>query len=174
MIRDRGLYGPLCGLVLVAAVGSAQGKNAVDREQYAIQSYLGLVFQKLDSHKRYPRAASRSGLDGRVVLRFTVRRDGEILNPEVVEVVGHDAFREAALQALTLVGHLPPFPDEIRRRELLVEVPISYRIEKKPSLGDELFIQELLRCAVPSRLKPGARKNSAEPPIGGMMERRIP
>ena len=102
-----------------------------EQEQDTIQAYLGLVFQKLESHKRYPRVAERNGLNGRVVLRFTVRRDGEVLNPEVVEVEGHDSFRKSALQALTRVGQLPRFPDEIRRRELLVEVPIAYKIEDR-------------------------------------------
>ena len=102
-----------------------------DEEQRAIQSYLGHVFQKLESHKRYPRVAERGGLNGRVVLRFTVRWDGEVLNPEVVEVAGHESFRKAALQALTRVGQLPQFPDEIRRRELQVEVPLTYSISER-------------------------------------------
>ena len=109
-----------------AAILQAQAE-----EEDAIQSYLGLVFQRLESHKRYPRIAERSGLNGRVVLRFTVRRDGEVLNPEVVEVAGHDSFRQAALQALRRVGQLPNFPDEIRRPGLLVEVPITYRMDDR-------------------------------------------
>ena len=99
------------------------------QEDDAVQAYLGLVFQKLESHKRYPKMAERRGLDGRVVLRFTVRWDGEVLHPEVVEVAGHESFRKAALQALSRVGLLPNFPDEIRRRELLVEIPITYRLD---------------------------------------------
>ena len=106
-----------------------QEQLLAEQEEDAVQSYLGLVFQKLESHKRYPRVAERSGLNGRVVLRFIVRWDGEVLNPEVVEVEGHDSFRKAALQALTRVGQLPNFPDEIRRRELLVEVPITYKLD---------------------------------------------
>ena len=105
-----------------------QEQLLAEQEEDAVQSYLGLVFQKLESHKRYPRIAERSGLNGRVVLRFTVRWDGEVLNPEVVEVEGHESFRKAALQALARVGLLPNFPDEIRRRELLVEVPITYKL----------------------------------------------
>lgn len=108
-----------------------QEQLLAEQEDDAVQSYLGLVFQKLESHKRYPRVAERSGLNGRVVLRFTVRRDGEVLNPEVVEVAGHDSFRQAALQALRRVGQLPNFPDEIRRRELLVEVPITYKLDDR-------------------------------------------
>ena len=108
-----------------------QEQLLAEQEEDAVQSYLGLVFQKLESHKRYPRVAERSGLNGRVVLRFTVRRDGEVLNPEVVEVAGHDSFRQAALQALRRVGQLPNFPDEIQRRELLVEVPITYKLDNR-------------------------------------------
>ena len=108
-----------------------QEQLLAEQEEDAVQSYLGLVFQKLESHKRYPRVAERSGLDGRVVLRFIVRWDGEVLNPEVVEVAGHDSFRKAALQALARVGQLPNFPDEIRRRELPVEVPITYKLDDR-------------------------------------------
>ena len=101
---------------------------AVDKsEEDAVWSYLAHVFQKLESQKRYPRLMEQSGLSGRVVLRFTVRWDGEIIDPQITEVTGHESFGNAALQALSRVGHLPRFPDEIRRRELMVEVPISYR-----------------------------------------------
>ena len=108
-----------------------QEQLLAEQEDDAVQSYLGLVFQKLESHKRYPRIAERSGLNGRVVLRFTVRWDGEVINPEVVEVAGHDSFRKAALQALARVGQLPQFPDEIGRRELVVEVPITYKLDAR-------------------------------------------
>lgn len=108
-----------------------QEQLLAEQEDDAVQSYLGLVFQKLESHKRYPRIAERSGLNGRVVLRFTVRWDGEVLNPEIVEVAGHDSFRKAALQALARVGQLPQFPDEIGRRELVVEVPITYKLDAR-------------------------------------------
>ena len=102
-----------------------------EQEQDAIQSYLSYVFQKLESHKRYPRVAERRGLDGRAVLRFTVRWDGEVLDPQIVEVDGHSSFGDAALRALTRVGQLPQFPEEIRRRELLVEVPITYQLQDR-------------------------------------------
>ena len=106
------------------------GEIDQDVEQLAVQSYLALVFQRLERQKRYPRVAERSRLNGRVVLRFTVRRDGEVLNPEVVEVMGHSSFRMAALLALARVGQMPKFPDEIRRRELVVEIELTYKMEE--------------------------------------------
>lgn len=131
-VPTRAIAAPQPRQPVSAAALQAQAEQEqllAEQEEDAVQAYLGLVFQKLESHKRYPRVAERSGLNGRVVLRFTVRRDGEVLNPEIVEVTGHDSFRRAALQALTRVGQLPNFPDDIRRRELLVEVPITYKLD---------------------------------------------
>ena len=96
------------------------------QEQDAVQSYLGFILQRMEDVKRYPSIAAQSGLSGRVVLRFTVRWDGEVIDPKITEIIGHESFGDATLQTLRRVGQLPPFPDEIRRRELLVEVPITY------------------------------------------------
>ena len=55
------------------------------------------------------------------------------------------SFAEATLQALKQVGPLPPFPEEIRRRALMVEVPVTYRIET--ATGDEpLLFREFLEA----------------------------
>ena len=114
---------------------------AAKQEQDAVQSYLSAIFQKMESHKHYPSIAAQSGLSGKVVLRFTVRRDGRVINPQITVITGHDSFGDAALKALRQVGQLPPFPDEIRRRELLVEVPITYQIDDTEATGAtrELF-----------------------------------
>ena len=114
----------LCVLLL-----SGLGMAAADQEKEAIQSYLEYVFWSLERRNRYPEYAELKGLSGRVVLHFTVRADGKIVDPKVVESTGHFLFGHAALQALGRVGRLPPFPPEIRRNELVMEVPINYRIE---------------------------------------------
>ena len=108
-----------------------------EREQDAIQSYSGLIFQKLESYKLYPKVAEQSGLSGRVVLCFTVRRNGEVIDPQITEIIGHSSFGDAALQVLRQVGQLPSFPDEIRRCELRVEMPINYRIENRIQSEDD-------------------------------------
>lgn len=108
------------------AVVQDESIAADKQEQDAVQSYLGFIFQSMEDLKNYPSIAAQSGLSGRVVLRFTVRWDGEVIDPQIAEVSGHESFGDAALQTLRRVGQLPPFPDEIRRRELLVEVPITF------------------------------------------------
>ena len=61
-------------------------------------------------------------------MRFTACRDGQLLDSEaqVFADAGHDAFRREAFQTLSRAGRLPPFPENVRRRELLVEAPMSF------------------------------------------------
>ena len=122
----------LC-VLLLSGLGTAEAKDEIrileERQKEAIQSYLEYMFWVLERHNQYPEYAEVKKLNGRVVLQFTVRSDGRIVDPRVVESTGHFLFGHAALQALRRVGRLPPFPAEIRRSELLVEVPINYRVE---------------------------------------------
>ena len=108
-----------------------QEQLLAEQEQSAFDAYKGLVFQRLEKHKRYPRFAERSGLNGRVVLRFTVRWDGEVIESEILDIVGHNSFGDAAMRALKRVGQLPPFPSEIRRRQITMDVPIVYQLEDR-------------------------------------------
>ena len=139
----------LFGLILVAAIATVEDKSIADQEENAIHFYLGRIFQELERHKHYPKVAQQQGLSGRVVLRFTVLSDGKVIDPQI-RVIGHISFGEATLQALRQVGQLPPFPKEIRRRELIVEVPITYHVETRTS--DEL-LQEFLESL--RRVGPG-------------------
>ena len=145
-MRSRSFHRLLCGLVLVMTIATAQDKSIADQEENAIHFYLGRIFQKLERHKHYPKVAEQKGLSGRVVLRFTVLSDGKVIDPQI-RIIGDKSFGEATLQALKQVGQLPPFPDEIRQRELMVEVPITFRIESRAS--DELlheFLESLRRA----------------------------
>ena len=99
------------------------------QEQSAFDAYKGIVFQRLEKHRRYPRIAERGGLQGRVVIRFTVRWDGEIIESEILDLVGHKSFGDASIQALKRVGQLPPFPSEIRKRQITMDVPIVYQLD---------------------------------------------
>jgi protein TonB len=100
------------------------------REYY--EYYEGLIRQRLEAHSPYLREVTeRSEVNGRVVLRFTVLSDGQVVDPQVIESVGHRTFRSAALRVLKWVGRLPPFPSEIRWRQILFEMPFEFRLEDR-------------------------------------------
>ena len=122
------------------AIAIAQDKSIADQEENAIQFYLGRIFQELERHKHYPKVAEQKGLSGRFVLCFTVLSDGKVSDPKI-RIFGDISFGETTLHALKQIGQLSPFPDEIRQRDPMVEMPITYRIETKTS-GE--LVQEFL------------------------------
>ncbi|MBV9783984.1 MAG: energy transducer TonB [Acidisphaera sp.] len=77
----------------------------------------------LQAHKTYPQAARRNGEEGRAVVRFTVDRDGRVLDVELVGSSGSQSLDDAA-QAMLRGAHLPP-----PVRQLTVTVPVRYRLE---------------------------------------------
>ena len=97
----------------------------------ALQAYLNLIVQTLEKHKRYPKYAKRRALKGRVVLQFVILPDGQVINPQIAKSTGHQSFRTAALRAFSRAVPMPPFPPDLQRRKLAVEVPISYQIKTR-------------------------------------------
>ena len=97
-------------------------------ERAAFDNYKALVQQRLEVHSLYLQdVTERVGKNGRVVLHFAVRRDGEvIIDPDEVEFT-HRTFRSAALRVLRRVGQLPPLPSAIRRQQIRIEVPINFQ-----------------------------------------------
>jgi len=49
---------------------------------------------------RYPRSASRRGIEGVVTVSFTITKEGQVRNPVVVEATPENIFDKAALKAI--------------------------------------------------------------------------
>jgi len=90
--------------------------------QNALGAWLG-------AHKRYPEPARRRAEQGRVVVRFTVTRDGQVLDVALVDGSGFPALDEAA-QTLIRNAQLPAFPASMTTAQVNVTVPIQYSLER--------------------------------------------
>ena len=80
----------------------------------------------LRGHRTYPDAARRDGVEGRVVVRFTIDSAGLVTGVALVGSSGSAVLDEAA-QALLRGAHLPappaPAPDH-----LSITLPVSYNL----------------------------------------------
>lgn len=94
----------------------------------ALAAYLAEIRAAIERQKRYPAAARRAGMTGHVVLQFVILADGRVMDPRVIENEGHTTFAAAALGSLRRAGQMPPFPDAMPQRRLMVQVPIAYRL----------------------------------------------
>jgi protein TonB len=76
----------------------------------------------------YPMIARRFGREGKVVLKLTIDKDGNLLNVEVIDRAGY-GFTEAAVEAVKKSTFLPAKKDgkPIASRALL---PIRFQLER--------------------------------------------
>jgi protein TonB len=92
--------------------------------------YRARIRQAVDEHKHYPRMARRLGLEGRVVVAFTVGADGRLAGVRLVESSGSELLDEAALEAVRQAAPFPPFPAGIERRQWDFTLPLSFALER--------------------------------------------
>lgn len=80
----------------------------------------------------YPEAARRAGIEGRVIVQFTVDEQGNVVDPEVVRGIG-GGCDEAAIEAIKAVEWIPgtQYGETVSTQFML---PIQFRLDAG---GDE-------------------------------------
>lgn len=101
------------GTSLVSTVRPAPavdpGPSEADRRR-ARRGYVHAVEELVRAHTRYPRAASREGLQGRVELALRISNDGRVLAIRVATTSGHGILDDAALEAAREIDRVPSPP----------------------------------------------------------------
>jgi periplasmic protein TonB len=92
------------------------------------EAYKITLRKAIEAHKGYPRRAIRLHQEGEIVVGFTIRRDGVIVDLRVVESSGSALLDRAALEAVRRVDGTLPFPDGIERSDWSFTLPISYTL----------------------------------------------
>ena len=108
----------------VAPVNASPPRAEVPAVDPAWQSQ---VASWLASHKTYPEAARRRGEEGRVAIRFTVDRSGQVLETEVAESSGSERL-DAATVALLRGASLPAFPASMARDRVTIVTSLRYTL----------------------------------------------
>lgn len=88
------------------------------------------MYAFIDEKMEYPELAKNNGIEGTVVIRFVVERDGTIANPEIIRDIGAGCGKEA----LRIVKTFPRWnPGKQRGRPVRVQfnLPVKFNIEKK-------------------------------------------
>lgn len=90
------------------------------------QEYLP-IYRKAPN---YPRSMLSSNTSGHVDLAFTVDANGFVRDPEAIDVVGGEAFRQAALDAVADFRYAPRFREGEPVASQNVKTRITFRIEE--------------------------------------------
>lgn len=113
--------------VTLAAVTEPQ-VVAPAAESQQRQHYLAALAAKIDRSKYYPLGSRRRGEEGRVVVRFIVRKNGDLTDLAVVESSGSRRLDAAALKTVRRVTPFQPIPDTINRDQWPISVPIAFSL----------------------------------------------
>lgn len=84
---------------------------------------------ELARHFRYPRLAQRRGWEGTVVLTVRVLADGRLDDIRVTRSSGRALLDRAALRSLAGIERLPELADRVDADGLVLEIPVTYRLE---------------------------------------------
>ena len=121
---------PVPAQTQAAAAGASTVKPASPPAAPAInpgwQSALGAWLQ---ANKTYPEDARRRGEEGRAAVRFTVNRDGRIIDFQLLSGTG-SAILDAAVERLLRGARVPPFPAGMDQEQVTVTLQIRYALER--------------------------------------------
>ncbi len=82
----------------------------------------------LQANKTYPDEARRRGDEGRATVRFTVNREGRVVDFQLLSMTG-SAILDAAVERLLRGARLPPFPAGMDQEQVTVTLQIRYALE---------------------------------------------
>lgn len=113
---------------LISEIKFSKAKPEAILSSDALKSFAETVRRKIESNKKYPLSAQRMGLEGRIGIKMTILKDGQLSQVEIISSSGFDILDSAALQSVRDAAPFPPFPEEIRRDEIEMSVYLVFKI----------------------------------------------
>ncbi len=112
-------------------VAAAPAEGAASTQRTAARlSFEQRLLGHLERHKRYPRAAQLRRQEGVPLVRFTMSREGRVLQHSLERGSGHRMLDDEALALLERAQPLPSLPDEMAADTLEVVVPIEFFLRR--------------------------------------------
>lgn len=121
--------GPATSTVNVAPepTATASGVASSFDRKGALRDYIRLLSSAVKKRYKYPRAARRAGIEGRVVVKLVLDDQGRVLQVELMTSSGHEILDNAALEAARSVKVLPPAPSALEWGKKAIRVPFNFR-----------------------------------------------
>lgn len=91
--------------------------------------YAQVIQKRLLGNLTYPAAAKVGGLQGTVKLSLHLSYLGELLEAKIISSSGHQNLDDHALSVARNIPSYPPFPEQIKEKDLWVDIPVSYVLD---------------------------------------------
>ncbi|MEM7251073.1 MAG: TonB family protein [Pseudomonadota bacterium] len=112
-----------------AVSGSSPAQPSRGARSAAKKRYLAHVRATIAKKQRYPARAKRRRIEGIVNVRFTIQRDGQVIDVRIEKSAKDKTLDNATLALIRSAGPFPPLPAALANKPLDVVLPIRYRLK---------------------------------------------
>ena len=92
-----------------------------------INKYVTQVYKLIDSKKKYPRQSLIRMEDGVVLLEIVILNDGKLKSVKSIKAK-FQRLVDSSFEAVESAAPFPAFPKEIRKKKIIIQVPVIYKI----------------------------------------------
>ena len=97
-----------------------------DTEIFRYYGFLQRLRKRIEDAWRYPQYAAKRGIYGDLYILFTIKKDGQLGNVELIRTSGHKSLDEAAIKALKNAAPFWPLPDAWGRDSFTIKGHFIY------------------------------------------------
>ncbi|MDR2422128.1 MAG: energy transducer TonB [Deltaproteobacteria bacterium] len=94
----------------------------------ALAAYQAKIRTRLEKNKKYPPQARQNRVEGIVMARFTINKEGQVVGGQIVKSSGHNVLDDEVLGLLRRVNPFPPIPKELGDKPLTITAPIQFKV----------------------------------------------
>ena len=92
-----------------------------------ISQYVTQIYKLIDSKKKYPRQSLIRNEVGSVLLQIIIGNNGKLISVKSLKAK-YQRLVDSSFDAVEDAAPFPPFPLEIKRKKMIIEVPVIYKI----------------------------------------------
>ena len=96
------------------------------QEDGVLNVYVEDVKNHITSSLRYPSLASELGSTGTVKVRVRILADGQLKDTLILDSSGSQLLDNSVIKTIRKLAPFPSFPSSVKRKEVVVDIPIVY------------------------------------------------
>ncbi len=111
-------------------INRARDPNTVtlDTTDFRYWSYLRGLKNRIEYIWKYPEEARREGIEGQLLMKFTIEKSGKVTDVEVLRSSGYPMLDDAAKKALYDASPVNPLPDSWKKNSFTITGNFIYRL----------------------------------------------
>jgi pilus assembly protein CpaC len=95
-----------------------------------LEKYSSIISRFVQANLAYPAYGKKMNLEGDLVLSLHLSFSGELLDARLKKSSGLKMLDNNALKVAGNISPYPPFPQEIKKKDLWIDIPIIYSLDR--------------------------------------------